>query len=187
MKKVMFVLGCFFVLGCAKLTVGTKDPIKVDINMRVDVYQHVVDQAESINDQIYGDDGNTKLNSIFNMNCAYAADDSSQVSEAIQRRKDRADVVEQYFNKEYIGENKKALLEIIKKDLSASVKSQVKEVIEDENENRNIIYNSIAEKNGIKLEAVRKIFLKKDYERAPAGVWFQVYSEEKGKYIWEKK
>ncbi len=188
MKKVLVVLLGILILGCAKLTVGTKDPIQVDINMRVDVYQHVVEEAESINEQIYGNDKFQKFNHLFfELQNVYAASLSLQIEEAIEKRKQRAELVKEYMKRGYIGENKNALLEVLEDNVSEELKSKVKEITEKENKDRLIIYEAVAEKNDVSRASVEKIFLKQDYKRAPQGVWFQIYSQEKNKYIWVKK
>ena len=53
MRKIALLLLTIIAFGCAKVQVETTKPIKVDVNMRVDVYQHVVKDVESVNDQIY--------------------------------------------------------------------------------------------------------------------------------------
>jgi uncharacterized protein YdbL (DUF1318 family) len=180
MKKVGVVLLVMIIFGCAKVSVQTPEPIKVDINMRVDVYQHVVKDVESINDQIYGPQ-NKELNSLFGLGTAYAQDLSAQASEAIARRRSRVSKIEEYFSKGYIGENRKALLEIVG-DVPADIKSQVKDVINQENKDRDILYQEIANKNNTDISGIREVSFKEDYERAPSGYWFQTGS---GK--WAKK
>ena len=48
----ILMLGVIFSLGCARVMVqAPKEPIKVDISMRLDVYQHIqndIDDIESI-------------------------------------------------------------------------------------------------------------------------------------------
>ncbi len=179
MKKLGIFLAVVVLFGCARVSVETKKPIKVDINMRLDVYQHVVKEAESIEDQIYGDD-EAEMNSIWGISAAYAAD---SLSEAIERRKQRAVKIENYFKKGYIGENRNGYLKLLKSDTPY----QVKEVIAQENKDRKIIYQSTADKNNAQLSAVEKIFFKDHYQRAPAGWYFEIYDQEEGKYIWQKK
>ena len=183
MKKIGIIFLAFFVISCARVNVETKKPIKVDINMRVDVYQHVVKDVEDINDQIYGN-SEKDFNSLFGFEEAYAADLSVGASEAISRRKDRVNIIEGYFRDGYIGENKDALLET-RGDLSAEEVIAVEEIVSKENEDRKIIYKTIAEKNGTDISSVRKASFESDYKRAPSGYWFQV-SGGSG-YIWKKK
>lgn len=179
MKKLGAILIVFMLLGCARVAVETKKPLKVDINMRLDVYQHVVNEAESIEDQIYGN-GNAEMNFLLGVSEVYAADN---LSEAIERRKERAPRIESYFNKGYIGEDRNGYLKLIKSDAP----DEVKKVIVKENKDRRIIYQNTANKNNTKLSAVEKIFFKDHYKRAPSGWYFEIYSQSKEKYIWQKK
>ncbi len=183
MKKISVIFLAFFLISCAKVSVETKKPIKVDINMRVDIYQHVVKDVEDINDQIYGSSGKD-LNSLFGFEEAYAADLPAGASEAISRRRDRVGSIEAYFSKGYIGENKDALLEL-KGDVSGEEKAAVVKTISEENKDRKILYKAIAEKNGTDISSVQKASFESDYKRAPSGYWFQI--SDGGGYTWNKK
>ena len=180
MKKVLIVFLAFNVLACAKISVETKKPIKVDINMRVDIYQHVVKDADSINDQIYGD-RDKDFNAIFRFNEVYAADSSS---EAIARRKARLSKVEGYFSRGYVGENRDAFL-AIRSGVPSNINADVESLISAENKDREILYQATAKKNNTDVSSVRKIFFENDYNRSPAGYWFEV--NRNGQYKWERK
>jgi len=182
-KKIGIILLAFFVISCAKVSVETKNPIKVDINMRVDVYQHVVKDVEDINDQIYGSPGKD-FNSLFDFQEAYAADLPVGASEAISRRRERAGSIEAYFAKGYIGENKDALLEL-RGDVGEEGKAAVEKIISEENKDREILYTAIAEKNGTDISSVRKASFESDYGRASPGYWFQIPGG--GGYVWKQK
>ncbi|MFC1599192.1 DUF1318 domain-containing protein [Candidatus Omnitrophota bacterium] len=153
--------------------------------MRVDIYQHVVKDVESINDQIYGDQ-EKQLNFNFLMQSAFAADSSSEAQEAISRRKSRVKTIEGYFAKGYIGENKDALLQM-RGDVPSGLKSEVASILKEENRDRDIIYRETAQKNKANISEIRKVFFSSDLKRARGGYYFEVYSKEKGKYIWIKK
>ena len=183
MKKLSVIILAVFIISCAKVNVETAKPLKVDINMRVDVYQHVVKDIEDINDQIYG--GSEKdFNSLFGFKEACAADSSQEMSEAISRRKERARIIEEYFAQGYLGENKEAFLEI-RGDLSAEEIILIEDIISKENKDREILYKAIAEKNGASVSSVQKASFESDYKRASSGYWFQV-SNGSG-YSWKKK
>ena len=179
MKKLGIILLALVVFGCAKVSVETKNPIKVDINMRIDVYQHVAKDAESINDQIYGNK-EKKFNALFNFVEAYASDSSADIQTVIDRRKARAQKVEEYFNQGYIGENQSALLEVRK-----IAPAEATKLVTQENSDREVVYKYTAGKNAVDILEVRKVFLADDYNRAPSGWWFQV--PENGQYIWKQK
>jgi uncharacterized protein YdbL (DUF1318 family) len=183
MRQMSLLIVLLMVFGCAKVSVETKEPIKVDINMRVDVYQHIVKEADSINDQIYGDDDQS-FNIHFFLQEACAADSSAQVQEAITRRKARAKKIKEFFKSGYIGENRNAYLEA-RGDVPADVSAEVQKAVGEENRDRKIIYEAQAAENDVSVSEVQKIFFKDDYERAPSGYWFEI--KRGGSYTWAQK
>lgn len=176
MRKILLVICAILIFGCAKVSVETAKPIKVDISMRVDVYQHVVEDVASIEDQIYGSN-EKKLNCIFVMDQAYA---DTQLDAAIANRKERMAKIEGYFAKGIIGENKDALLEI-----RSSGSNDIQTVINAENADRNVIYKATAVKNEIDISEMRKIFFDDHYKRAKFGYWFQI--QDGDVYEWVQK
>jgi len=182
--KVLVAFLIFALFGCAKLNVETKEPIKVDIKMRLDVYQHVVKEVDSIEGQIYGTD-EKEVNSLFTIESVYAAEqDPQNVKSAIERRKSRASEVEGYFAKGYIGENRRAYLSFIPGAYPQD-KLRVQSIIEAENNDREQIYKATAQKNNIDISQAEKIFFQDHYNRAPQGWWFEVRTN--GTYEWVKK
>lgn len=184
MRKLWIILVVLVIFGCAKVSVETKEPIKVDINMRVDVYQHVVNDVESINDQIYGS-SHKQLNAIFSIATAYAEDFSADVTAAISRRKARGQKIESYLAKGYIGENRNALLQVMGQ-APAQERSEIERLVSEENKDRDLIYSAVAKKNETSQKEVRKVFFEDDYRRAPSGSWFEVYKDH-STYIWVRK
>lgn len=189
MKSLFFLLCFLIVLGCARLDIGTKEPIKVDISMRVDVYKHVVNDVESIEDQIY--QGTEKqLNFIAGMGTVYAQDyniSSQELGVAVENRKQRLGKMEGYLRQGYIGENRQAYLQIIKEDIPSGIKDEIKSAIMEENRDREVIYKATADKNNADISEVRKIFFQDHYNRASSGYWFEVYDESKAEFIWKQK
>lgn len=179
MKKFVFVFAIFAVFGCAKVNLQTSQPIKLDINMRVDVYQHVakdIDDIENIvsgsNKQAQPKEGQSMLN--YFIASVYAEDGlSPQVEEAALRRKARFSEVTSLQEKGTIGENSLGLLEI-----KAAGGSSLEKLIKEENDDRMIIYKGIAKKNGTSVEEVQKLYAKKLQENAPGGTPIQVSSGE---------
>lgn len=182
-RKIFYAIMFVVAIGCAKVNLQTSQPLKVDINMRVDVYQHVAKDVESIQDQIYGT-SQKQMNAIMFMEEAYAQE-SSTMEEAIERRKARRDIIEDYLNRGYIGENKDAYLQVFSNSIPYDKQGMVVSATKDENNDRKIIYKAIADKNSVDVSQTRKVFFDDDYKRAPKGYWFEVY--EGGKYIWKQK
>jgi len=186
MRKLIILLFLLGAAGCAKLSVETAKPIKVDISMRLDIYQHVAKDVESINDQIYGK-ADKQMNYIFGLKEVYAAEDSGGLELAVKRMRDRVSTVEEYLSKGHIGENSNALLEIVDKNLSPEMRGSIEKLISQENQDRKVIYEYTAQKNGADIKQVEKVFFQDHYKRAPVGSWFEVYSEKSGKYEWVRK
>lgn len=188
MKKVGIIIMLLVFFGCvrAKVNVETKEPIKVDINMRLDIYQHVVKDVNSIEDDIYGSkDKQFNLRIVFGN--VYAADASGDVESAKERRKQRADLIVEYFNKNYVGENKKAYLQVIKENVPSGEITKIENMVKQENSDREIIYKATAQKNGADIAQVLEIFFKDHYERASRGWLFEIYDKDSGNYTWVKK
>ncbi|MBN3040927.1 MAG: DUF1318 domain-containing protein [Candidatus Omnitrophica bacterium] len=183
MRNMLVVMICLAFFACAKVSVETKEPIKVDINMRVDVYQHVVKEVDSINDQIYGT-AEKEYNMLPFLARAYAQESKPVLQGAIQRRKERLNQIEKYFVMGYIGENRNALLEI-RSQLPPDESAAIKSMVEAENNDRETIISEVAQEQGADKSEVRKVFFKKDYERALSGFLFEVLKD--GKYVWEEK
>lgn len=179
MRNIALIVFLVFLPGCARVLVETKDPIKVDISMRLDIYQHVLRDVEAIEEQIYGQP-EKKMNFLFTVSKVYAAD---SVETAIKRRRDRVSEIEEYFNSGYIGENRSAYLEV----LVSEAPDKLKRTIKQENQDRQIIYEDTARKNNAPLGEVKKVFFNNHYSRAQAGWYFEVYDSSTGRYSWKQK
>jgi len=183
MKKVFVCLLVVAVLGCAKVNLKTSQPLKVDISMRVDVYQHVVNEVGSIEDMIYGDK-EKKLNSISLIPLVYAAD---PLQEAIDRRRNRASEIEAYFSAGCLGEDRKAYLKNLNGPASVCDQAKVSADVQNENIDRKIIYQHTANKNGVDISSVEKIAYDDHYKRAPQGHIFESFDSGSGQFKWLKK
>lgn len=55
------IVALVLILGCARVSVqAPKDPIKVDISMRLDIYQHIKNDIDDIESIVTGSSENTK-------------------------------------------------------------------------------------------------------------------------------
>jgi len=178
-----------FSLGCARLSVqGSKEPIKVDISMRLDIYQHVEKDIDAIEGIVSGakeknepSDQQSFLG--FLIGSAYAQEGlSPEVEQAALRRKGRIDELHALEGKGVIGENKMGLVEA--RDSSGG---SVKELIEAENRDRTIIYNSLAAKNNTSVEEVQQLYAKRLRSDAPPGTPVEALNETTGAYEWKVK
>lgn len=187
MKKILIAVMVMAALGCAKVSVETTKPIKVDVTMRIDIYQHVEKEASSIEDQIYGKK-DKQLNSLLAIMVpeAYAQENSpAEINEAIERRKARAGEIEGYFNKGYAGEKLDGLLQVME-DVPEEVSEKVAAAVKEENRDRMIIYSATADSNKLPLEETQLFFYADHYQRAKKGCWFEV-KEKDGSIVWKKK
>jgi uncharacterized protein YdbL (DUF1318 family) len=162
-------------VGCARVRVeAPKDPIKVDVTMRLDIYQHIekdIDDIESlVNDQAQKQKaGVAGPQSLLQMILpeAYAQEGlGSEVEEAARRRGSRKGMVEALLSQGVLGENASGLLDIRATERADAV---AQEMVTAENADRVIIYKAIAKKNGSTLAEVEKLYAQKLQALAPAG------------------
>ncbi len=164
MKRFWIILAVLVVfLGCARIKVeAPKDPIKLDISMRLDIYQHVAKDIDAIEDIVSGSGEKTpssKQGSMLDILVpnAYAEDSfGPEVEKAAISRRDRKPQLVSLEESGVVAENNLGLVEI-----RGDVDSSIKALVEAENNDRMVIYKAIAAKNGISIEEVQKIYAKK--------------------------
>ncbi len=160
-------------LGCARVRVeGPKDPIKVDITMRLDVYQHVQSDIDSIENIVSGGAPTQPASGMQQgflsilVSEAYAQDAVSQVTqEAALRRRDRLEEVKALLKSGVVGENRSGLLSIRDEENASSARA----IVDAENNDRMIIYKEIAANNGTSVEAVQQLYAGRLQNDAPDG------------------
>ena len=177
-------------LGCARVRVeAPKEAIKVDISMRLDIYQHVQKDIDAIEDIVTGSpssanpSGKQSLLGLFMAN-AYAQDLSPQVEEAALRRKARLSELSSWMEEGVVGENRAALLEIRKKEAAST---ELEELINSENKDRMVIYAALAEKNGTSVGEIQKIYAEKLQNNAAAGTPIEAIGAASNAYEWRIK
>jgi len=187
----LMILGIIFAFGCARVMVETpKEPIKVDISMRLDVYQHIERDIDAIEDIVSGAQKNTNSQNKesrfkYLIPSAYAQEGlSPEVEEAALRRRQRHAELASWQKKGIIGENHLGLLEI--RD-SQDIDSSLRQLVKAENADRMVIYKAVAQKNNAPVHEVQKIYAKRLQDDAPAGTEIEVFNENSGIYEWEIK
>ena len=157
------VIVLFLSLGCARVRVeAPKDPIKLDISMRLDIYQHVAKDIDAIEDIVSGSGGKTpgsKQGSMLDVliPSAYAQEALSQeVEQAALNRRDRRPQLVSLEGSGVVAENNLGLVEI-----RGDADSSTKALVDAENNDRMVIYRALAAKNGISIEEVQKMYAKK--------------------------
>ena len=151
--------------GCARVEVqAPKDPIKMDINMRLDVYQHVAKDIDAIENIVSGPAGVQHAFAEFLVQTAYAESLDPAVESAAYRRRDRKAVIDPLLAQGILGENRSGLLSI-----RGTADDGAKQAIDSENSDRTTIYQALAQKNGTSVEEIQKMYAERLRNSAPAG------------------
>lgn len=188
-KNILIVmLGVVFCLGCARVRVeGSKEPIKVDISMRLDVYQHVQKDISAIEDIVSGSGGSTQpadkqsLLDYF-VSRAYAQEElDPQVEQAALRRKARRDEIASWQEKRVIGEDRAGLLQV---RIPEASNPSLEQLVEAENADRMTIYNALAKKNQTSVETIQELYAQRLQKDAPPGTPVEVVNAASGTYEW---
>lgn len=161
---ILIALAAFF--GCARVRVeAPKEAIKLDISMRLDIYQHVAKDIDAIEDIVSGNNPKPapgekgSMLDIF-VKDAYAQDSfGPEVEQAAYSRRDRKAQLDSLEASRAVGENSLGMVEI-----TGSADPSVKALVDAENADRMVIYKAIAAKNGISVGEVQKIYAKKIQE-----------------------
>lgn len=168
---VMFFLGIIDLLGCARVRVeGPEEPIKVDITMRVDVYQHVQEDINAIEDIVAGQEGAVAPGPqswLVSPVCAWAEQSlDPKVEEAALRRKERLSLLQMLESEGIIGENKSGLLEV---RAGGMITPDAQILLEEENKDRMTIYTALASKNNVGVSEIQSLYAQRLQTDAPAG------------------
>lgn len=159
-------------LGCAKVNIVSKDPIKVDVTMRLDIYQHVSNDVNSIEDLISGPssakEAPVKTSLVFlGVQTAYAENEEdfpADILRAIESRRERRDHLTAMESQGVIGENSSGLVE-----LRGSGGGLASDIVSRENSDRQKINAYVAKKNGASVDETAKISAQRIQNDAPQG------------------
>lgn len=175
-KFVWTAMGLMAVLiGCASVEVkAPKEPIKMDIAMRLDVYQHVAKDVDDIESIVEGRTAKSAtvaslIDGMFVTN-AYAEEGGlgAEATEAAYRRRDRRSELMKFEVRGTLGESWSGLVVV-----RVPGDSRAQQVMTEENADRMIIYRAIAEKNGSSVEAVQKVYSERLRNGLESGASFQ--------------
>jgi uncharacterized protein len=192
MKVIPWAVLAAFLLspGCARVRVeAPKDPIKVDISMRLDIYQHIKNDINDIENMVSGAPGEAKPKNSSSLSdyfiaAAYAQESlGPEVEQAALRRKERKAELAGWQSKGVIGEDRMGLLAIRDRVQSGPALAAL---INSENSDRMSIYAAVAKKNGASLEDVARLYAKRLQSDAPSGTPVEV-ADGSGGYAWTKK
>jgi uncharacterized protein YdbL (DUF1318 family) len=164
------------VMGCARVRVeAPKEPIKVDISMRLDVYQHVEKDINDIESIVTGAPKpqsriDQNVFSFFITDAFAEGGLSPEIEAAALRRRDRRAELISWEQQGVIGENRSGLVEVRAAEQAASVQS----LVQAENSDRTIIYEGVAAQNGTSVGEVQKMYAKRLQADAPSGTPIEV-------------
>lgn len=166
MKMTHWILLGVTLLGaaCARVQVeAPKDPIKMDISMRLDVYQHIAKDVDAIEDLVRGkSETQSAFLSEWLVGTAYAEDLSPTVREAALRRRARLAQIEALQRQGILGESRTGLLVV------RGASSDGASLAAQENTDRQIMFNDLA-RSGTSADQVGQVFAKRLQSEAPAG------------------
>ncbi|MFA5115512.1 MAG: DUF1318 domain-containing protein [Candidatus Omnitrophota bacterium] len=187
MRKLIIVIAGILVagLGCARVRVeGPKEPIKVDISMRLDIYQHVAKELDDIESIVSGSKDKGSLLNFF-VTDAYAQGSlSADIEKAALSRRDRRPELIALEQKGIVGENKSGLVQIMP---GSGADAAANALVGQENNDRMAIYSSVAAKNGVSLDEVQKMNAKRLQSDAPSGTPVEALNMQSGAYEWKVK
>jgi len=153
-------------IGCARIKVeAPKEPIKLDISMRLDIYQHVAKDIDAIEDIVSGGSAKPVSGQKGSMldilvTEAYAQDSfGPEVEQAAYSRRDRRPQLDSLEASGVVAENQLGMVEI-----REGADSSAKALVDAENADRMVIYRAIAAKNGVSVQEVQQIYAKKIQE-----------------------
>ncbi len=162
MKRLLWCGGWLFA-GCANpsINLATKEPIKVDIDVRLDVYQHEGAKPE-----------------------AKTADSPTEPLDRDTKRRARMGEVQTFKNSRLIGEAHTGLLSV-RSQPPGEYGEYVAKTVEAENADRLELMAEMAKQEATSIEAIQSRQAKLFRERAFNGEWVEV--EEGGGLKWAQK
>lgn len=151
----------FFLSSCEtfKVNLSSPDPIKVDVNMRLDVYQYRGDEP-----------GKT---------------DAAQVSyeEAVTRQRNRMAEVQKLKDNRLVGEDHRGLLHLREKP-GGEWGTYVERTVATENEDRILLMRHAAKEGNRALHEVQTEQWKLRTEKSFKGEWIEVPDDKEKNYKW---
>lgn len=164
----LLCLACIVLGACAlpPVKLETAEPLKVDISMRLDIYQHGGEGAEAEPETA-------------------AADQEATEPDVETRRRNRMSEIQTLKNSRLVGENRLGLLEILSQP-PGSYGEYVRETVAAENRDRSLLMQRMAQQEGIPIEDVRQrqatLFRNSSFQ----GEWIEVRDGEQS-YRWKQK
>ena len=171
LKIASLSLAFLAIAGCANgptINLDTKkplkvDPVKVDLNMRVDVYQHPDATAQK----------------------RVATVPTAETEDAQTRLRKRMGEIQVLKNNRLVGESHKGLLEIRNKP-PGEFGEYAQRLVDAENKDRTAMMQDIAQKKGLAAEEVQRQQAELARNKAFSGEWIEVPQSD-GTFVWKQK
>ncbi|MGK0185030.1 MAG: antitoxin (DNA-binding transcriptional repressor) of toxin-antitoxin stability system [Verrucomicrobiales bacterium] len=178
-RRTALAMAAALFVSCSSLpdvNLTTDEPLKVDISVRLDVYQHEGKEGES-SATAATDTGEE----------ATISDDAKVSADLVAKRKrDRMEEIQVLKNNRLVGENHRGLLTIRKLPLE-KYGDYVKKTVEDENYDRNYLMRVEAKERGTLLHTVQETTWKENIARSYEGEWIEAPGDQDGTFAWEQK
>ena len=152
---------CAVVSGCKTLPavpLTTPEPLKVDLNMRLDVYQYRGDEP--------GDKEAVR-----------------SLGEAVERQRNRMAEIQELKNNRIVGEDHRGLLQL-RQTPAGEWGDYVKRTVEEENTDRTLIMRSEAKESNRPLHEVQEEAWRLRADQAFKGEWIEVAGKAEGTFEW---
>jgi len=209
MKKLTVLLAVaafalLLALSCEQVITQDKPlEVKVDVNVRIDVYQHAVDVVDYISGEsetLPDIEADTKskptgmlekaIDLAFSVKTVYAAETSNNpyFKEIVQSMKKRYSEIQNYKQDGSMGENHKGLLSMRdseKMKTDAAYAAKVEKLLKEENQDREQLYRLDAKLKNTPYEKIVKLYATLWADKAQKGQWIEV--EKDGQWVWQEK
>lgn len=164
-------LGFITLVGCTggpTINIGTKqplkvDPVKVDLNMRVDVYQHADATVQK----------------------RVVASQAAGSEDAQTRLRNRMGEVQVLKNNRLVGESHQGLLEV-RSQPPGEFGEYVQRIVEAENKDRAAMVQELAQKKNLSVQEVERQQAELARNKAFNGEWIEVPQPD-GTFVWKQK
>lgn len=150
MKKTFLLLSPLILVACAPtIQIATPDPVKIDVNMRVDV--------------VTRQEGGTPT----------PADKTKKAETPQEGRRLRMQEVQGLKSDLKIGEGNDGFLHIVAKDMKGDYAAYVDRIVKEENADRDAIFKKQAGLENKPVEVIVKDFAERARQSSFAGEWIQ--------------